>query len=172
MTSYTDNFEASSCGVFVDSNGSNSYDAADTAVYIDELAPDVSRRVFVVCDIPASRVNADFSAVNLTATAASGSAAATQGAALVATSGARPWTRSPWSQRAMAGSDDLASDGKVGTQRLPGRGGSDRHREGHRRRLLRSGDVQHQPQTGTRRVCALRPLANSASASTSATRWT
>ena len=89
-TSYTDNFEASSCGVFVDSNGNNSYDAADTAVYIDELAPDASRRVFVVCDIPAARVNADFSAVNLTATAASGGAANTQGAALVATSGEGP----------------------------------------------------------------------------------
>ena len=112
-TSYTDNFEASSCGVFVDSNGNNSYDAADTAVYIDELAPDASRRVFVVCDIPASRVNADFSAVNLTATAASGGAANSQGAALAATTGAKALNTVAVVLADVAGSDDLANDGKV-----------------------------------------------------------
>ena len=112
-TSYTDNFEASSCGVFVDSNGNSSYDAADTAVYIDELAPDASRRVFVVCDIPASRVNADFSAVNLTATAASGGAANSQGAALAATTGAKALNTVAVVLADVAGSDDLANDGKV-----------------------------------------------------------
>ena len=111
-TSYTDNFEASSCGVFVDSNGNSSYDAADTAVYIDELAPDASRRVFVVCDIPASRVNADFSAVNLTATAASGGAANSQGAALAATTGAKALNTVAVVLADVAGSDDLAN-GKV-----------------------------------------------------------
>lgn len=112
-TSYTDNFDASSCGVFVDSNGNNTYDAADTAIFIDELAPDASKRVFVVCDIPASRVNGDFSAVNLIATAASGGAVNTAGTALAATSGAKTLGTVAVVLADAAGSDDLANDGKV-----------------------------------------------------------
>jgi len=74
----TDNFDATACVVRVDSAATatpatDTYVAAtDTAVFIDELAADGSRTVYVVCNIPAARVNGDYAVVSLSATARAG----------------------------------------------------------------------------------------------------
>jgi uncharacterized repeat protein (TIGR01451 family) len=67
----TDNFDVIGVQVFVDSNANGVYEPAlDTATFIDELAPDAVRNVFVVASVPLARVNGDRSGVSLTATAA------------------------------------------------------------------------------------------------------
>jgi uncharacterized repeat protein (TIGR01451 family) len=99
----TDNFDASNVRVFVDNPSSGtvgSYDAADTLTYVDELAPDTTRAIFVVVDIPLARVNGDIAGVTLTATAAAGGTAATQGSDLTETVGGNT-----------AGVDTLFDDG-------------------------------------------------------------
>ena len=84
---YTDDFQAGACIVRVDSAassaGADSYVAAtDTAVFIDELARDGTRTVYVVCSIPLIRdpsgalVNGDDAIVSLTATTRLGGAVA------------------------------------------------------------------------------------------------
>jgi uncharacterized repeat protein (TIGR01451 family) len=84
--SNTDNFDVSNVKVYVDTNGNGTFDAGDTQVtYLDELAADTSKTVFVVADIPAGRVTGDVAVVTLTATGREGGAAGTQGAALVQT---------------------------------------------------------------------------------------
>ena len=87
--SNTDNFDATNLRIYVDTNGNGVYDAGDTLVtYLDELAADASKTVFVVADIPLGRATSDVAAVTLTATGREGGTAATQGIALVQTSGA------------------------------------------------------------------------------------
>ncbi|URW75086.1 hypothetical protein M9980_11015 [Sphingomonas donggukensis] len=87
--SNTDNFDATNVRVFVDTNGNGSWDAGDAQIaYLDELAADASKTVFVVADIPVARVNGDVAAVTLTATGREGGAAGSQGAALTQTTGA------------------------------------------------------------------------------------
>jgi uncharacterized repeat protein (TIGR01451 family) len=84
--SNTDNFDVTNVKVYVDTNGNGTYDAGDTQVtYLDELAADTSKTVFVVSDIPVNRVTGDVAVVTLTATGREGGAAGTQGAALVQT---------------------------------------------------------------------------------------
>lgn len=85
--SNTDNFDATNTRTYVDTNGNGVYDAGtdQQVTYIDELAADQSRTVFVVVDIPADRVTGDVAAVVLTATARESGAAGTQGAALTQT---------------------------------------------------------------------------------------
>lgn len=86
----TDNFDATNVRVFVDNplaGTVGSFDAADTLAYVDELAPDTTRAIFVVVDIPLSQVNGDVAGVTLTATAAAGGTPALQGADLVETVG-------------------------------------------------------------------------------------
>lgn len=87
-----DNFNAANVRVFVDNvSGGGTvgvYDAGiDTATYVDELAPDTTRAIFVVVDIPVSQANGDVAGVTLTATAAGGGTASAQGADLVETVG-------------------------------------------------------------------------------------
>lgn len=66
----TDNFDATGCGVFVETAGGAGYQAAsDTTTFIDELAADATATVYAVCNIPAARVNGDAAIVGLTATA-------------------------------------------------------------------------------------------------------
>lgn len=88
--SNTDTFDATGVKIYVDTNGNGSYDAGtDTQVtYLDELAADASKTVFVVADIPLSLATNDVAAVTLTATGREGGAAASQGAALTETTGA------------------------------------------------------------------------------------
>jgi len=84
----TDNFDATACSQFVESGAPLGYQAAtDTATFIDELAADASRTVYVVCNIPAGQVNSDQAVVSLTATALAGGAVGI-GAALTETVGA------------------------------------------------------------------------------------
>jgi len=85
----TDNFDATSCATYVESGATAGYQSAqDTATYIDELAADGSKTVYVVCDIPSGLANNAFAVVTLTATARAGGAAASLGAALTETVGA------------------------------------------------------------------------------------
>jgi hypothetical protein len=84
----TDNFDGTACVARVESGGTPGYDATDTATFIDELAPDGVKTVYVICAIPVARVNNDVAVVSLTATALAGGTAGAQGAALVETTGA------------------------------------------------------------------------------------
>lgn len=86
----TDNFDATNVRVYVDTNTNGSYDAGtDTLVsYLDQVAADASRTVFVVVDIPLSRNTGDVAGVRLTATAAEATAAGSLGAVVTQTSGA------------------------------------------------------------------------------------
>ena len=87
--SNTDNFDATNVKIYVDTDASGTYNAGDTLVtYLDELAADASKTVFVVADIPIARVNNDVAAVTLTATGREGAGAGSMGAALTQTAGA------------------------------------------------------------------------------------
>jgi uncharacterized repeat protein (TIGR01451 family) len=86
----TDNFDASNVRVYVDTNTNGAYDSGtDTLVsYLDQVAADASKTVFVVVDIPLSRNTGDVAGVRLTAVAAEATAAGSLGAVVTQTSGA------------------------------------------------------------------------------------
>jgi uncharacterized repeat protein (TIGR01451 family) len=85
----TDNFDLNNVRVYVDTNLSGGYNAGDTLVtYLDQVAADSSRTVFVVVDVPLGRATGDVAGVRLTATAAEATAAGSQGATVTETSGA------------------------------------------------------------------------------------
>jgi len=108
----TDNFQATGILVFVESGTTPGYQALeDTAVFIDELAPDASATVYVVADIPVGQVNNDAALVSLTATAQVGGTAATQGANVSATVGGNTAGVDVVFGDA-AGSDDAANNGQ------------------------------------------------------------
>ena len=82
-----DNFNALACTTFAESKGTAGYQAgADTATFIDELAPDASQDVYIVCDIPAGQVINDQAVTELTATTRAGGTAGL-GAVLIQTAG-------------------------------------------------------------------------------------
>ncbi len=86
----TDNFDVTSCARFVESGAQpGTFDgAADTATFIDELAIDASKTVYVVCNVPVaqSNGNGNVSLVSLTATTHAGGAGG-QGAVTVEDTG-------------------------------------------------------------------------------------
>ena len=85
--SLVDNFNALACSTFAETNGTAGYQAgADTATFIDELAPDASQDVYIVCDIPAGQVSNDQAVTELTAIARAGGTAGL-GAVLTQTAG-------------------------------------------------------------------------------------
>jgi uncharacterized repeat protein (TIGR01451 family) len=85
----TDNFNANNVRVFVESGATAGFQAAeDTATFVDELAADASRTVYVVVDIPAGQANGDIAAFTLTAIAANSGTAGSLGADATQTSGA------------------------------------------------------------------------------------
>lgn len=86
----TDNFNANNVRTFVDTNSNGVFDAAaDTLVtFLDEVAADATRTVFVVSDIPLGLTTGSVAGVTLTATGREAGAPGTQGAALVQTAGA------------------------------------------------------------------------------------
>ncbi len=88
--SNTDNFDATSPTIYVDTNSNGSYDAGTdlTASYSDEVIADASRTIFVVSSIPLGRATGDVAAVTLTATAREGGTGGSQGAAITETAGA------------------------------------------------------------------------------------
>lgn len=98
----TDNFDITGLGMFLDVNGNNTYEAGtDTAVtYLDEIAADASRTVFIVGTIPNTRVNGDVAGVTLSGQAREPGTAGTQGAVITATAGANT-----------AGVDTVLADG-------------------------------------------------------------
>ncbi|WP_425231036.1 hypothetical protein [Sphingomonas sp.] len=87
--SNTDNFDTTNAKIYVDTNGNGVWDAGDTLVtYLDELAADGTKTVFVLSDIPLGRATNDVAVVTLTATGREGGGAGAMGAALVQTAGA------------------------------------------------------------------------------------
>ena len=101
----TDNFDTSNVKMYVDTNGNGVWDAADTQVtYLDELAADTTRTVFVLSDIPLGRATNDVAVVTLTATGREGGTAGSQGVALTQTATANT-----------AGMDTLFADGAGAT---------------------------------------------------------
>ena len=86
----TDNFDMipASVSIFVESNPvPNGYDAADTAIFIDELAKDATATVYIVCDVPAAQPNNDIASYHLRATTHDGGGVG-QGTITAATAGA------------------------------------------------------------------------------------
>lgn len=84
LLSGTDDFDVGAIKAVVD-DGDGIYDPArDTQTWIDELAPDTSRTVFVVGNIPNSTTQRQAD-VGLEAVVAAGGASGTRGAALVPT---------------------------------------------------------------------------------------
>ena len=88
--SNTDTFDGTNPKIYLDSNSNGTYDAGtDTLVtYLDEIAADATKTVFVLLDIPQGKVTGDVAAVVLTATAREGGSSGSQGVAISATSGA------------------------------------------------------------------------------------
>jgi len=111
----TDSFDVTNVKIYLD-DGDNVFDAGDTEItYLDEVAPDETRRVYVVSDIPLSLTTGSVATVSLTATGREGGGAGSQGAALSETN-----TGSANEVDAMfvdtvfadaAGSDDSLGDG-------------------------------------------------------------
>jgi hypothetical protein len=78
-----DTFDTGACSVFVETNGTAGYQVADNLLFVDELAADASKVVYVVCaSILGTQVNNDQANVSLTATTLVGGAAG-QGIAAV-----------------------------------------------------------------------------------------
>ncbi len=112
----TDNFDVTGLGVFVDTNANGTYDAGtDTAVtYLDEVAADGVRTIFVVGGVAATRVNGDVAGVNLQGQAREGGAAATQGTVITATAGANTaGVDTVLFDSAGVVAGDIANDGKA-----------------------------------------------------------
>ena len=86
----TDNFDVTGVTMYADTNGNGTYEPLiDTTVltYLDEVAADTSRTVFVVANIPTGRATGDVAGVTLTGQARDGGVAATQGAISTNTAG-------------------------------------------------------------------------------------
>jgi uncharacterized repeat protein (TIGR01451 family) len=80
---HTDSTGVTNIRVFVDTNGNGQYDAGvDTAGYIDELAPDQTKTVFVLGDLPNNGPAGGVAGVVLTAVVAAGGSAGSLGADL------------------------------------------------------------------------------------------
>ena len=111
----TDSFDGASVRIFVDNLTSGtvgSYDAADTAVYIDELAPDSTRTVFVVVNVPAGLIDQSTAGVSLTAVAAEAGTANTMGSDSTQTAGVDNPLAMDTVFGDLAGDIDIARDGK------------------------------------------------------------
>lgn len=86
----TDNFNVGNLKVYADTNGNGGYDPGtdQEAAYLDQVAADTSRVVFIVADVPLGRATNDRAVVRLSATAAEATAAASLGAVVTQTAGA------------------------------------------------------------------------------------
>jgi hypothetical protein len=72
----TDNFDVIGCNSVVESDTNPGYQPLeDTATFIDELAPDMTKTVYVLCSMPSNQVNGDVSVISLLATTHTGSLA-------------------------------------------------------------------------------------------------
>lgn len=86
----TDNFDVSNIKLYVDTNLNSSYDpGTDVEItYLDQIAADDSKTVFVVADVPLGRSTNDVAGLRLTATASEANAAGSLGSTITQTSGA------------------------------------------------------------------------------------
>lgn len=112
----TDSFDVSNFRYAVDTNNDGQYTPGTDQIvtYIDELAADASRTVFVIADIPTAIANGGISAISLTATAQEGGTTGTQGANVTQTTGAGSLNGAADTVFAdIAGTDDAARDGKI-----------------------------------------------------------
>lgn len=109
----TDGFDVTGATMYVDTNANGVYNAGiDTAVtYLDEVAADTTKTVFIVANVPIAALNGQIAAVSLTAQAEQGGAAAAEGAVLTQTAGADTAAMDTVFADA-AGTDDIARDGK------------------------------------------------------------
>jgi uncharacterized repeat protein (TIGR01451 family) len=78
----TDTTDATNVKIYVD-NGDDIFNPDDdTATYIDELAPDSEKTVFIVADMPADAADGDIAVYDLQVQVAEGGAEGTQGTAI------------------------------------------------------------------------------------------
>ena len=112
----TDNFDLTGVTMYVDTGTQNgTYEAGtDLAVtYLDEIAADGAKTIFVVANVPISRVNGDVANVTLTAQALEGGTASSQGAVVTQTAGANTaGMDTVFADAAGVASGDTARDGK------------------------------------------------------------
>ncbi|HYJ84357.1 MAG TPA: hypothetical protein VEW26_16105 [Allosphingosinicella sp.] len=86
----TDNFNVGNVKMYADTNTNGAYDPGtdQEITYLDQVAADTSRTVFIVSDVPIGRSTGDAAGVRLTATAAESTAAGSLGATVTQTTGA------------------------------------------------------------------------------------
>ena len=86
----TDNFNVTNLKVYADTNGNGNYDPGtdQEITYLDQVAADTSRTVFIVADVPLGRTTSDVAGVRLTATASEATASGSLGATITQTAGA------------------------------------------------------------------------------------
>ena len=112
----TDNFDLTGLSAFVDTNGNGTYDAGTdlAATFLDEVAADASRTVFLVGDIPIARINGDVAGVTLTAQARASGGVGSQGAVIAETVGANTaGMDTVFADVAGPAAGDAARDGKA-----------------------------------------------------------
>ena len=113
---HTDSYGVTNIRVFVDVNNDGIYEpGTDTATYIDELAPDTNKTVFVVADIPATGPAGGVAGVNLVGTLAVGGTPGALGAVLLPTTVYDPTVVGTVFADG-AGSVDAARDGKFSAE--------------------------------------------------------
>ncbi len=108
----TDTFNANNVRLYVDSNNSGSYEEGTDALvtYLDQVAADAVRRVFVVSDIPLGLANGAVAGVSLRATARETGAANALGDALTQTTGGNTAGMDTVFADTVAGPDDGIRD--------------------------------------------------------------
>lgn len=110
----TDSFDVTGVSLFVDTNGNGTYEAGtDTAItFLDEIAQDTFRTVFVVANVPVAATNGQIAALSLTAQAEAGGTAGTEGAVLTNDSGTANTAGIDNVFADAAGTDDIVRDGR------------------------------------------------------------
>lgn len=85
-----DNYDVSNFKYYVDTNGNGTYDVGTDlqVAYLDQLAADGIKRIFVVADIPLGQTTGQIANIRLSGTASEATAAGSLGTTIVATSGA------------------------------------------------------------------------------------
>ena len=108
-----DNYDVSNFKYYVDTNLDGVYSAGDLQVtYLDQLAADGIKTVFVVADIPLGGTTADVANIRLTGTAQEGTTAGSQGADIAATGTANTALGVETVLADTAANGNTASDGK------------------------------------------------------------
>ena len=109
-----DNYDVSNFKYYVDTNGNGIYDAGtdQQITYLDQLAADGIKTVFVVADIPLGGTTADVANIRLTGTAQEGTTAGSQGADIAATGTANTALGVETVLADTAANGNTASDGK------------------------------------------------------------